>query len=155
MRTAITIAIPVKDGAPAVLISGPEVPIGDQKAALHSMEAEGYRELQMWESGRGLMRKVRLHAKQVARRAERVAKTKKSPRKAAAPPSQSAPAPGKQVSPEADQLALLTDDQLVKVAHEYGINAHEFREGDIQALPRDKVIAEILVKSGYKPPQQQ
>lgn len=62
MRTAITVAIP-HDG-PAVFLSGPSVPIDTQKAEMKRMkglrEHAEYAEVQLWESGSGIVSRVKL-----------------------------------------------------------------------------------------------
>lgn len=61
MRTAITVAIP-HDG-PAVFLSGPSVPIDTQKTEIKKLkglrEHPEYAEVQLWESGSGIVSRVK------------------------------------------------------------------------------------------------
>lgn len=62
MRTAITVAIP-HDG-PAVFLSGPSVPIDTQKTEIKKLkglrEHPEYAEVQLWESGAGIVSRAKL-----------------------------------------------------------------------------------------------
>ena len=68
MRTAITLATP-HDGA-TVFLSGPSVPIQQQKDEIKKLKAlrehAEYAEVQLWESGSGIAQKVKFQKPKAA-----------------------------------------------------------------------------------------